>query len=221
MAEKQGDLLMKFVQTNGEGVKAEGAATLKKDDRLLFDFWPGKFFEIEEFSFGLNVEDSEAGGKTLSMPGTPRPPGAPAPVEHATPAVKFAAWRDAKKNSSQVDQITYPVVMDPFSFTRLVDKASPVFFHNCTNSISFASATLVKRKFTGGTLALQAFLRVDFSDVLITSLDWDDGHIIKEKCKFICRGVAVQYKRQASDGSLAAPSSAEWTRDLALRGSTG
>lgn len=221
MAEKQGDVLMKFVQTNGEGVKAEGTATIKKDDRLLFDFWPGKFFEIEEFSFGLNVEDSEAGAKTLTLPGAPRPPGAPAPVEQAMPAVKFAAWRDAKKNTSQIDQITYPVVLEPFSFTRLVDKASPVFFHNCTNSISFASATLVKRKTTGATLALQTFVRIDFTDVLITSLDWDDGHIIKEKCKFISRGVKVQYKRQASDGSLGAPSSAEWTRDLALRGSAG
>ncbi len=212
---------MKFVQSNGEGVKAEGAAALKKDDRLLFDFWPGKFFEIEDFTFGLNVEDSEPGGKTLTMPGAPRPPGSPAPAGQSAHAVKFAAWRDAKKNTNQIDQIAYPVVLEPFSFTRLMDKASPVFFHNCCNSISFDSATLVKRKVTGATLALQAFLRIDFSNVLIVNLDWDDGHIVKEKCKFICRGVTVQYKRQASDGSLGAPSSAEWTRDLALRGSTG
>jgi len=72
--------------------------------------------------------------------------------------------------------------MEPFSFTRMIDRASPLLFENCANSISFASATLVKRKVTGQTLALQAFLRMDFKDVLIVGISWDDGDILKEKC---------------------------------------
>ncbi len=211
----KGDLLMKFVQSNGEGVKAEGTAVLKKDDKLLFDFWPGKFFEIEEFGLGLTIEDSEAGKNALNAVSSKDGGGGAAAALHKP---KFATWRDFKKKSrNDIAEIDYPVVLEPFSFTRLMDKASPIFFQNCCNSVSFDSATLVKRKVTGASLVLQAFLRIDFSNVLIIGLDWDDGNVVKEKCKFICRGVTVQYRQQAHDGSLGAARSAEWTRDLATR----
>jgi hypothetical protein len=36
-----------------------------------------------------------------------------------------------------------------------------------------------------------AFLRIDFTDVLVIGVDWDSGDVVKEKCKFICRGVKV------------------------------
>ena len=218
MAETKGDLLMKFVQTSGEAVKAEGSSVLKKDDKLLFDFWPGKFFEIEEFGIGLNVEDSETSTNTLHAAGgqgLAKPAPAAAAQGHKP---KFATWRLFKKQRrGDAPDIAYPVVLEPFSFTRMMDKASPIFFQNCCNSVSFDSATLVKRKVTGSDLALQTFLRIDFKNVLIIGLDWDDGSIVKEKCKFICREMSVQYKQQSAGGALGAASSAEWSRDLATR----
>jgi hypothetical protein len=30
------------------------------------------------------------------------------------------------------------------------------------------------------------------TDVLVIGVDWDSGDVVKEKCKFICRGVKVQ-----------------------------
>jgi type VI protein secretion system component Hcp len=207
MAEKQSDLLMKLVTTGGQGIAAGATSTLVKDDKLLADFWAGKFFEVEDFGLGLELNDFETAG-TANTGQT---------QQAAVQLGKFASWRDLRKTTAQIQEISFPVDMEPFSFTRLIDRASPLLFENCANSISFASATLVKRKVTGQKLALQAFLRMDFKDVLIVGISWDDGDIIKEKCKFICRGVTVQYRRQASDGTLAAPASAEWEQQMALR----
>jgi hypothetical protein len=82
----------------------------------------------------------------------------------------------------------------------------------CCNSKSFASATLIKRKAAGTDTSGHAFLRIDFKDVLVIGLDWDSGDVVKEKCKFICRGVKVQYKPQTSDGSLGAAVPGTWER---------
>jgi len=61
----------------------------------------------------------------------------------------------------------------------------------------------------------QAFLRIDFYEVLVTHLDWDDGDLLNESCTFICRkGFKIQYRRQSADGSLLEPVSIEWTADL-------
>jgi type VI protein secretion system component Hcp len=207
MAEKQSDLLMKLVTASGQGVAAGGTSTLRKDDKLLFDFWAGKFFEVEDFGLGLELNDFETAGTANTNQAQ----------QAAVAPAKFASWRDLRKTTAQIKDIKFPVDMEPFSFSRLIDRASPLLFENCANSISFASATLVKRKVTGQSLALQAFLRLDFKDVLMVGISWDDGDIIKEKCKFICRGVTVQYRRQASDGSLAAAASAEWEQKMALR----
>ncbi len=218
VAQSQGDLLMKFVQANGEAVKAEGTSSLTSANSLVADFLPGKYFEIDSFGLGLNVEDSEIGSNALN-PSSSERGGAAEATAHKQ---KFSAWRDAKKKTrSQIAQIAYPVVLEPFSFSRLMDRASPIFFQNCCNSVSFESASLVKRKPTGASMALQGFLRIDFKNVLIIGVDWDDGQAVKEKCKFICRGVSVQYKRQANDGSLGAASNAEWSRDLATRSAAG
>jgi type VI protein secretion system component Hcp len=207
MAEKQSDLLMKLVTPGGQGIAAGAKSTVVKDDKLLFDFWPGKFFEVEDFGLGLELNDFETAGSSTTVQ----------TQQTAVPLGKFASWRDLRKSTADIKQITFPVDMEPFSFTRLIDRASPLLFENCANSVGFASATLVKRKVTGQTLALQAFLRLDFKDVLLVGISWDDGDILKEKCKFICRGVTVQYRRQASDGTLAAPASAEWEQKMALR----
>jgi type VI protein secretion system component Hcp len=214
MAEdKKGDLLMKFVQSNGDIVKGGATSQLSKDDKFLFDFWAGKFIEVEEFQLGLNLEDSEIGNTALNATSSQQ-----AGAEVGGHTAKFASWRDYKKKTrDDVAKIGYPVVLQPCSFSHVMDRTSPILFQNCCNSISFDSATLVKRKHTGGTLALQSFLRIDFSNVLIIGLDWDDGQVVKEKCKFICRGLTVQYKQQASDGTLGAARSAEWKRELATR----
>jgi type VI protein secretion system component Hcp len=207
MAEKSTDVLMKLVTAGGQGVQANAKSLLTKDDKLLFDFWAGKFFEIDDFALGLELNDFETTGR--ANPG--------AATNAAVPAGKFSSWRDLRKTTADIKALSFPVDMEPFSFTRVIDQASPVLFQNCANSVGFASATVVKRKPTGQTLALQGFLRLDFKDVLIVGISWTGGELQKEKCKFICRGLTVQYRQQNADGSLAAAQPADWEQKMALR----
>jgi type VI protein secretion system component Hcp len=210
MAEKQTDVLMKMVTLDGQGVPAGATSLLKKDDKLLFDFWAGTFFEVDEFSLGLELEDFETKGSAN--------PGAAAST--AAPGGSFSSWRDARKSTTDLKSIVFPVAMDPFSFTRMIDRASPVLFQNCANSVGFASATLVKRKPTGQQLAMQGFLRLDFKDVLIVKISWIGGKLQQEKCEFICRGLTIQYRQQNADGTLAAAQAADWEQKMALRSQT-
>jgi type VI protein secretion system component Hcp len=83
-----------------------------------------------------------------------------------------------------------------------MDRASPLLFQMCCDSKSFTSATLVKRKAAGSDLSGHGFLRFEFTDVLVIGVDWDSGDVVKEKCKFICRGMTVKYRPQTLNGSL-------------------
>ena len=217
MPDKQSDVLMKFV-FNGQSVPAGGTSVLKKDDRLLFDFWAGKFFEITDFGIGLNLTDFESEKPATPPSQPPTQPGA-APTAIAAPQkAKFASWRDKKKTSLEVAKLPpFPVEIDPFSVTRLVDCASPMLFESCAATRTFDSATIVKRRATGQTLALQTFLRVDFTSVLLVGVNWTGGELLEEKLRFICRGLKVQYRAQGSDGSLGAAAPSEWDQTMALR----
>ena len=223
MAEAQGDVLMMLVQ-GGRAIAAGGTSRLDDTDGMLSDFSAGKFFEIEQFSFGLNLSDFETGQTSgVAAAAMPKLPAAGGAQKDPTASVvpqksKFASWRDRKKTRQAIAAISFPVELDPFSFTRMVDRASPLLFESCASTTSFASATIVKRKVTGRkSYALQGYMRIDFTDVLLVGMTWDDGEMIKEKCRFICRGLRVQYKPQASDGTLAAAMSAEWAYAMSLR----
>ena len=50
---------------------------------------------------------------------------------------------------SAARQKKYPVDLEPFTFSRQMDQASPLLFEMCCNSQSFASVTLIKRKAAG------------------------------------------------------------------------
>ena len=109
---------------------------------------------------------------------------------HASPRTRFTNWLRGETKK-------YPVDLEPFTFSRQMDQASPLLFEMCCNSQSFASVTLIKRKAAGTDVSGRAFLRIDFKDVLVIGVDWDSGDVVKEKCKFICRDVEIQY--QAAD----------------------
>ena len=48
-----------------------------------------------------------------------------------------------------------------------------------------------------------AYLRIDFTKVLITGINWDDGDLVTESCEFICQGMKISYRRQKTDGTVA------------------
>jgi type VI protein secretion system component Hcp len=203
------DLLMKFVEEGRtEAINAECETTVDPKDDLLTGFKAGKFFEVDEFNFGVGLEDDDsAGEKSGAKLGEKLNPALGA---HA-PRTRFTNWLRGETKK-------YPVDLEPFTFSRQMDQASPVLFEMCCNSKSFASATLIKRKAAGTDASGRAFLRIDFEDVLVIGVDWDSGDVVKEKCKFICRGVKVQYKPQMPDGMLGAAVPGNWNRMMQKTG---
>jgi type VI protein secretion system component Hcp len=191
------DLLMKFVK-GSDPIDAECLASLDPKDRFLEDFKSGKFFEIDEFSFGVGLEDDDS-PKSEKHPGT-----GSSGKEMSRSRTRFDNWLSGERTKA------YPVDLEPFSFTRQMDQASPLIFEMCCNSQSFASATLVKRKAAGADVSGHGFLRIDFKDVLVID-------VVKEKCKFICRGVKVQYKPQSSSGALGAAVPGVWNRTMSRK----
>ena len=214
MADQQkSDLVMKFLTKENTPVYAECALGKDKNDAFLTDFNPqtydsySDFFEVSKFGFGFEVKDEDDSKSKLSGDkdkGTKYSKKAKSGLVQG----EFASWRSA--TDAQAPNVTYPLELDSFRFERLIDAASPVFFKHCCDSKSFLSATLVKRVSTGGDHGPVGFLRIDFKDVLITSLSWDDGDMTTEKCEFICRDFWLRYKQQKADGSLGPMAEAKW-----------
>ena len=117
----------------------------------------------------------------------------------------FAKFLDGDDNAH------YPVDMKPMEFTRAIDKSSAVLLQHCIERKLFRSATLIKRKATGGPASGEVFLRFDFTKVLIKSVDWDDGEPIKETVEFVCRAVTINYLPQLPDGTLGYPKQTFWS----------
>ena len=120
--------------------------------------------------------------------------------------------------------LQYPIDLEEISISRQLDKASPIFLQSCLKLQPFTKAVIVKRKVVGGVMAKSSvrhlgFLRLEFTKPLITAVDWEDGEIVREKLKFICRGVTVAYRPQKPDGSLGDPVSMSWDLSRALVGS--
>lgn len=209
------DLVMKFV-LKGKPVWAECALEVDPDDKLMDDFGTNKgydnyaeFFEVSGFDFSLSLKENDDNPNSPSVRQTARP-GAP-PGQNGQQGkqrqMPFSSWRNAV--GQQYKKIFFPLEFDDFNFERTIDAASPIFFESCCNSQTFDSATLVKRLSRGdygstdsGSLAQVAFLRIDFKEVLITSISWDDGDVVKEKVSFICKKMTIKYRQQSMKGEI-------------------
>jgi type VI protein secretion system component Hcp len=121
---------------------------------------------------------------------------------------KFAKWISHRDGGGGPRR--FPLDFQEFSFTRQMDLASTALFEACCNSYTLKKAVLLKRKSTGDGLTM-GYLRLDFTDILITSLDWDVDDTVQENIKFICRGVEVKYRRQLNTGRLGESESRSWS----------
>lgn len=212
------DLVMKFV-LDGRPVWAECALEIDPKDTMMTDFGQNTgydnyadFFEVSGFDFGISLKegDDSSTSPTLNQPraGHPAAGGQPKPKQQSMP---FARWRSAV--GQEYKKIYYPLEFDEFNFERTIDAASPIFFQSCCKSKPFESASLVKRLSQGDTGMSDAtsrpqfgFLRIDFDKVLITSIGWDDGDVVKEKVSFICQKMTIKYRQQNFAGVVMAGS---------------
>ncbi len=236
MAESAFDIAMKFVMEGKIPVPAESTLDVPKDDDLMKDFIPitdynyySNFFEVESFDFAMNVVPEDSGSGNLSRgaiaqsgfahqlgpgasPGRPGTPAGPGAAKRGDP---FLRWRSATEQ--QARDMKFELSFDSFRFTRVIDGASPLFFQYCSRQTPFESAAIVKRvsmgKYGGVLRQSFAFMRIDFTEVLLKSVKWSDGGLVTEACEFVCSSLSFQYRQQQADGNLDAPNVATvWDR---------
>ncbi len=210
MADVVPDILM--IVTGPEGqIRTDsklGFSSLQGSSALTSGFFEGYIFELKEFSFAVGAGSSlaAAAAEKTAREQAARPvataPGEPQPA--APPAPKPAPVTLATGKSDNPD-------MQPIDFTRLMDSASLLLMGALTACTTLTSISIVKRKASGTLNAGEAYLRLDFTDVLLTALDWKESNdVVEESGTFIYRQLKVQYRPQAADGTLGALTSVSW-----------
>jgi type VI protein secretion system component Hcp len=99
---------------------------------------------------------------------------------------------------------SYSSDLEPVSISKLMDASSLQLLDMCLKSTTIDSAVIIKRRGVGADF-LRTYLRVEFTDLLITDFNWDEDDVIKEKIKFVCRKAQVQYSIENPDGSQGKP----------------
>jgi type VI protein secretion system component Hcp len=197
------DLIMKFV-LNGSPIAAESTTDVLSSQRspnpLLNGFKPGHMFEVDEFSFSAGTHDDPSGN---GQPKEKRKGKASTVAANAMPG-GYQAWRAGKA-------FKYPVDLQAIKFSRAIDAASSMLIQNCIDCTSYDSATIIKRKATGGIATGEVFLRLDFVGVLVTKISWENDDEVKESCEFITRSVTISYRPQLPNGTLGAIVSGFWS----------
>ena len=224
-------------QFRAQSKGASGGSSLS-NDALMESFEEGYFFEVEAFDFGVGVNDGEGssgsgshggggGGskKTNALHGSGDEKqgssrGSEA-VKSSKPRFSRFLYPPVVSPGQKKPDLNYDIDVHPFSFTRQMDMASPIFFEHCASVTPFARATLVKRKFTGNLGFHESYLRIVFTDVLLTAVEWDDGDFIKEKCSFVYRQIDVAYRPQKPDGTLDKSVPGAWQAKRKTQGSGG
>lgn len=184
--QKKSDTIMKL-ELKGRPVTAECALGIDPNDDLMdgFNERLQTFFEIHEFDLGLKLTEGETGVGTGSQKGA-----------------EFARWRSITADELKNKPLDYPLEFEKFSFKRTLDRASPVLFSSCCASETFDSAAIVKRMSQGGDRAPVGFMRIDFTKILITGMDWSDGELVTESIDFICQSMDITLRFQTVDGSV-------------------
>lgn len=216
MSNDGNDTLMRMVISGTDAVAAECQTEVSTDDdAYVWDYYNGQFFEVDSFRFNLKVTDkfdqggdktggtstNSSAGSTSAGTGarqgglTTRTAPLNAKEKADVPGIVFPKWKSAKPDdiTKMMLKTPYPIEMGEISIERTYDKASPVLFDYCCNSKTFESCSLIKRKDIGDKF-LRGFLRIDFFEVLVTSVEWKNGEVMKETFNFVFRRLKVQYR---------------------------
>ena len=95
------------------------------------------------------------------------------------------------------------VTFNPFSITRKIDKASPVFFQMACSGTPFQEVCLGLRKSSGGDSSGRFFLMFRFMLVAVKTVSWaHDDESPNETVTFEYGGLQVFYGLQKQDGSI-------------------
>lgn len=90
-----------------------------------------------------------------------------------------------------------------FTFTKRLDKSSPVLMIACATGQHFKEVTLTVRKAGAGQ---QEYLKIKMNDVLVSSYQTGgaggDGGVVREQVAMNFAKLEMSYKEQKPDGSL-------------------
>jgi type VI protein secretion system component Hcp len=223
MAEDARDVLMKIILEK-TAIPAECSTVIDANDPLASDFtsassgngWKGNYFAVDDFQMEIGLMgDSNPGNNTVTRDQM-------AEMQKANQeALKLLA--EAQQNDEERRKMptvrsanefgrfmtngrsamrgrSYSANLEPVTLTKRMDASSLTLFKACINSTTLDSAVLIKRRAGGGD-SLQSYLRIEFTDLLITDFNWDEDDVIKEKIKFVCRKAEVQYSIQSAAGT--------------------
>jgi type VI protein secretion system component Hcp len=243
MANDGNDILMQLQTDDGSGLQAECQTEVNTDlDDYVWDYYNGTFFEIKDFSLGFKIEDRDStkdgSGKGASGQALVHGSGRPligAGLNRTSPGSTLAAKQEKEAKSAQgifsrwksatADDLRgmkrYPCKPDEFELTRDYDKASSILFRSCCDSVPFKSASMVKRKVVGGD-KLRGYLRLEFEDVLITHVGWQNGEVLQEKVRFMFRKIRIRYRatalrKSSEEAILEELPNVEWSYEADLR----
>ena len=213
MADASTDILMTVTGPSGQMRTDSRVAfsSLQGSGGLTNGFFEHFIFELKEFSFAVGAKSSLGGSEkekkarelaeqaAKAQPGV-APLAAPAPIHTIGPA---EAAREAGKNDTPD--------MQPIEFTRLMDSASTLLMAALVGCTTLPSVSIVKRKAAGTANGGEAYLRLDFTEVLLIGLDWkESSDVVEETGTFIYRKLKVSYRPQSQDGSLQPAVTANW-----------
>ena len=244
MAEDSRDILMTMVLNTGKVIPVECQAVISSQDTMASGFAQGSsgpnYFSVEDFTFKVGLipdksantqlagamkdqmeehmkalqrqlveKDPELAGMKLNAP------------KDASSFSRFmtggraAALRSRKMGQGQM----YGADLEEIEITKILDASSLTLLQSCLTSVTFKSATLLKRRAVGQS-QLSGFLRIDFTDVMLTEFNWSEDDLVKETFKFVCRQAVVQYAVESASGTLNPQATRKWGI-LNLAGSGG
>ena len=105
------------------------------------------------------------------------------------------------------------VQFNPFSITRKIDRASPIFFKMACAGKSFHTVGLGLRKSAGNEASGVMYLAFTFKLVAVKTVSWaHDDEAPKETVTFEYGGIVVQYATQDPNGKLTSVIPGGWNR---------
>ncbi|MGH7040889.1 MAG: type VI secretion system tube protein Hcp [Acetobacteraceae bacterium] len=212
------DVLMMFKPQGNLALEGEGKTAFDPNDSLMTNFLPNRFCELEDFSFGAGIEDSDSSGEeaeadtaaALDNELHSREPKGGAKTRGSgkggkgskQKVMKFKRFIEQGAPAPGQGTLGYDVMLEQVTINRQMDRMSMQLLQLCLNQTPLDLIVLVKRKFTGNKDFHEAYLRLEFTQPLITDVEWEHGEVIKEKLKFVCRGIKAAYKPQTASGTL-------------------
>ena len=220
------------------GISPSDALALKRvaspDGAYGGPFTPGSYCLLDSFSFGIQVVDKESAEHQQRMAkeaeeqhgGDHGKPGKAKPKGFDPTKQEFYLWRTMKDTPSAqseqeiLGQLSFKA--GQFSLSRRIDCATPVLFQMCCERKALGYVSILKRTQAraragsgAATLDQISFLRIDFTDVLITGVDWNDGDVVEEKLKFQATKLAMRTMSQDATGKLLAIDGYTWVAKVA------